>query len=52
MEDSMAVDVVLWFILAAMIAWMWCGCVLTSPRKRRQARQHHHPLERTFDRAA
>lgn len=47
----MAVDVVLWFILAAGVAWIYCGCVFTAPRKRR-ARLHHDPLERNFDRAA
>jgi hypothetical protein len=51
MEDSMAVDVVLWFILAAMVAWIYCGCVLTAPGKR-QARLRHDPLEQKFDRAA
>ena len=34
MEDSMAVDVVLWFILAAAIALIYCGCVLTAPHRR------------------
>ncbi|HUI13056.1 MAG TPA: hypothetical protein VL048_06260 [Xanthobacteraceae bacterium] len=52
MEDSMAVDVVLWFILAAMIALVWCGCLCTAPERRRHARLRHDPLEREFDRAA
>jgi hypothetical protein len=52
MEDSsMAVDVVLWFILAAMVAWIYCGCVCTAPRKR-HARLRHEALEQKFDRAA
>lgn len=52
MEDSsMAVDVVLWFILAAAVTWIYCGCVLTVPGKR-QAKLRHDPLERKFDRAA
>jgi hypothetical protein len=34
MEDSMAVDVVLWFILAAMIGLVCCGCLMTLPRRR------------------
>ena len=51
MEDSMAVDVVLWFILAAMVAWIYCGCVFTAPGKR-QASLRHAPLEQKFDRAA
>jgi len=33
MEDSMAVDVVLWFILAAMAGWIWLGCIFTAPRR-------------------
>jgi hypothetical protein len=51
MEDSMAVDVVLWFILAAAVAWIYCGCVCTA-RGKRQARLRHDPLEHKFDRAA
>ena len=51
MEDSMAVDVVLWFILAGMAAWIICGCVLTAPRKKR-AKPHDAALEQRFDRAA
>jgi hypothetical protein len=50
MEDSMAVDVVLWFILAAMVAWMFCGCVFTAPPKR-QAKLEHDSFEQKFDRA-
>ncbi len=26
----MAVDVVLWFILAAGVAFVYCGCILTA----------------------
>lgn len=51
MEDSMAVDVVLWFILAAMVAWIYCGCVFTAPEKR-QAKLEHHSFQQKFDRAA
>ncbi len=47
----MAVDVVLWFILAAMVALIYCGCVHTVPGKRR-ARLHHDQLEQKFNRAA
>ncbi len=47
----MAVDVVLWFIFAAMVAWICCGCVFTAPAKR-QAKLQHEPLEQKFDRAA
>jgi hypothetical protein len=50
-RDSMAVDVVLWFILAAMVAWIFCGCVFTAPGKR-QVKLQHRPLEQKFDRAA
>ena len=51
MEDSMAVDAVLWFILAGMAALIFCGCVFTAPHKK-QASLHDDTLERTFDRAA
>lgn len=30
-EDRMAVDVALWFIFAAMIALIACGCIFTWP---------------------
>lgn len=30
----MAVDVVLWFILATAVAWIWCGCHFTAPARR------------------
>ena len=51
MEDSMAVDVVLWFILAGMIAWVYCGCVLTAPR-RRPGKIAESGFEQKYDRAA
>jgi hypothetical protein len=51
MEDSMAVDVVLWLILAAMVAWIFCGCVFTAPPKR-QAKLEQDSFEQKFDRAA
>jgi len=51
MEDSMAVDVVLWFILAGMVALIFCSSVFTAPRKK-QASLHDDTLDRTFDRAA
>ncbi|MFY9692735.1 MAG: hypothetical protein WBF24_05225 [Xanthobacteraceae bacterium] len=47
----MAVDVVLWFIVAAMVACVYFGCVFTAPRQR-QAKLRHDPLERRLDRAA
>jgi hypothetical protein len=34
MEDNMAVDVVLWFILAAGAAFVYCGCLLTADNKK------------------
>ncbi len=46
----MAVDVVLWFILATAVALIYCGCVYTAPEKRRGAR--HDPVEQRLDRAA
>lgn len=33
-EDSMAVDVVLWFIFAVAIGLLFCGCVFTAPREK------------------
>lgn len=47
----MAVDVMLWFILAAMIALISCGCVATAPG-RRSARIQDGAVEQRFDRAA
>jgi len=47
----MAVDVVLWFILAAMIAFVCCGCVLTA-RGKRPAQLEDGAMEQKFDRAA
>jgi hypothetical protein len=51
MEDSMAVDVVLWFILAAMVACVYCGCIFTAPRQR-PAKLRRDPHEHRLDRAA
>jgi len=47
----MAVDVMLWLILAGMAAWIVCGCVFTAPR-RKQASRRDDTGERMFDRAA
>lgn len=47
----MAVDVALWFILAVMILWVWCGCVLTAPRRRPKEIPDTDFAQR-FDRAA
>jgi hypothetical protein len=30
----MTVDVALWLILAAMIAWVFCGCVCTAGNRK------------------
>ena len=51
MEDGMAVDVVLWFILAAMAAWICCGCILTLP-DRKQVKSYDGSADRKLDRAA
>jgi hypothetical protein len=51
MEESMAVDVVLWFILATAIAWIWCGCVFTA-RERRPTKIPDSGFEQRLDRAA
>jgi hypothetical protein len=29
MEDDMAVDIELWFILAAIAGWIYLGCMMT-----------------------
>jgi len=47
----MAVDVVLWFILAAMAAWICCGCILTHPERKR-AKSYDGGADRSLDRAA
>ncbi|MGC1778697.1 MAG: hypothetical protein WBB34_12165 [Xanthobacteraceae bacterium] len=47
----MAVDVVLWFILAAAIAFIGCGCMLTAP-KRKAAKTSEAGFEPKLDRAA
>jgi hypothetical protein len=33
-EDDMAVDVVLWLILAGCLAFVSCGCILTAGNNR------------------
>ncbi len=47
----MAVDVVLWFILAVTIGFLFCGCIGTAPGKK-AVRLHDGTLDRKFDRAA
>jgi hypothetical protein len=41
MEDDMAVDAVLWLILAGMIGWIVLGCQLTAPHRDPTARSRH-----------
>lgn len=47
----MAVDIVLWFILAVAIAWVWCGCLMTAPRRRAE-KIPDSGFAHKFDRAA
>jgi hypothetical protein len=51
MEDGMAVDVVLWFILAVTMGFLFCGCICTAPGKK-AAKLHDGTPDRKFDRAA
>jgi hypothetical protein len=51
MEDSMAVDAVLWFIFAAMIGLVYCGCVFTAPGEK-PVQRDEDAGGRTLDRAA
>ncbi len=48
----MAVDVALWFIFAAMIGLIACGCVLTRPRTTRPEVGQRDGFEHQLDRAA
>lgn len=47
----MAVDVVLWFILAAAIILIWCGCKFTAP-PRKVTKLPEAGYEPKLDRAA
>ena len=49
--SDMAVDAVLWLILAAMIGLVWSGCILTR-RHKKPAIQSEQALDHRFDRAA
>jgi hypothetical protein len=51
MEDSMAVDAVLWFILALMIGLIYGGCALTA-QERKPAEPQQGPFDQRLDRAA
>jgi hypothetical protein len=51
MEDSMVVDAVLWFIFAAVIGLVCCGCVFTVPGEKPTQRDEDAG-GRTLDRAA
>lgn len=47
----MAVDVILWFILAVALGLLYCGCINTAPGSK-PAKPRHNAPERSFDRAA
>jgi hypothetical protein len=47
----MDVDVVLWFIFAAIAALLYCGCIYTAPRQK-PLRRDDGPIEGTADRTA
>jgi hypothetical protein len=47
----MAVDVVLWFIVAAVAGLLCCGCICTAAR-REPLRRNDGPIEHTADGAA
>jgi hypothetical protein len=34
MEKHMDIDIGLWAILAAAVAFIWCGCIYTNGRKK------------------
>jgi hypothetical protein len=51
MEEYMAVDVVLWLILGAAVAFIGCGCIYTARKTRPQKSAPVHPTYK-FDRAA
>lgn len=48
----MAVDVVLWFILAAIVGWIWCGCHFTAPQRQPSKIPDSGGIEHKLDRAA
>ena len=56
MEDDMAVemavDAMLWLILACGIALIWCGCILTARGGNESHGIAELPFEQRFDRAA
>jgi len=48
-EDDMADDVALWFLLAAGIAFIYCGCIFTAgPKKplKAEGRVFHQEMDR------
>ena len=47
----MAVDVVLWFILAGTVAFIYCGCICTAGTKK-PMNVHDGTFAHTIDRAA
>ncbi len=47
----MAVDVVLWFILAVTVGFLCCGCIVTA-RGGKPSKLNDGALEQKFDRAA
>jgi hypothetical protein len=51
MEDHMAVDLELWIIFAAVVAFLTCGCIYTSP-KMKPLKLHNDVFGDEFDRAA
>jgi hypothetical protein len=46
----MADDAALWFLLAAGIALIWCGCLMTGRKK--QLQLDRHGFDHEFDRVA
>jgi len=51
MEDDMAVDVALWFILAGAVAFIYCGCICTAGNKK-SLNEHDGTFDHNVDRAA
>jgi hypothetical protein len=51
MEDNMAVDVGLWFLLAATVAFIYCGCMLTAGKKK-PLKLHGGTFDHNVDQAA
>jgi hypothetical protein len=39
-EDDMAIDATLWFILAGVVALIYCGCVFTAPKRNSSGLRH------------